>query len=241
MSDGVIVVNAEHWLDKDGELPVDGPPELYRNALRMAQCIEYGGPLPKGTLVSTLIQCRWRPGGVACRQTLIVAKTDRDEIEVFCLSCRREEFQILNWQSTMWAEGQPDPLPISAEAEPILPELSATISQQLTRALTSVGSGLSVQDVQRMVVTSDSPNMVVQEVLGSIEAPGMKKVQAVVDALMAVWNATPRSELGDRSPAEVYSGSASRSEVTVPDKVGRNEPCPCASGRKYKKCCGALH
>lgn len=21
-------------------------------------------------------------------------------------------------------------------------------------------------------------------------------------------------------------------------KVGRNEPCPCGSGRKYKKCCG---
>ena len=21
-------------------------------------------------------------------------------------------------------------------------------------------------------------------------------------------------------------------------KVGRNEPCPCASGKKYKKCCG---
>lgn len=22
-------------------------------------------------------------------------------------------------------------------------------------------------------------------------------------------------------------------------KIGRNEPCPCGSGRKYKKCCGA--
>ena len=22
------------------------------------------------------------------------------------------------------------------------------------------------------------------------------------------------------------------------DKVGRNEPCPCGSGKKYKKCCG---
>lgn len=21
-------------------------------------------------------------------------------------------------------------------------------------------------------------------------------------------------------------------------KVGRNEPCPCKSGKKYKKCCG---
>ncbi|NLF80400.1 MAG: hypothetical protein GX572_04315, partial [Clostridia bacterium] len=21
-------------------------------------------------------------------------------------------------------------------------------------------------------------------------------------------------------------------------KIGRNEPCPCGSGRKYKNCCG---
>jgi len=23
-------------------------------------------------------------------------------------------------------------------------------------------------------------------------------------------------------------------------KVGRNEPCPCGSGKKYKRCCGAV-
>jgi hypothetical protein len=25
----------------------------------------------------------------------------------------------------------------------------------------------------------------------------------------------------------------------APLKIGRNEPCPCGSGKKYKKCCGA--
>jgi len=25
--------------------------------------------------------------------------------------------------------------------------------------------------------------------------------------------------------------------VTVGPKVGRNDPCPCGSGKKYKKCC----
>ena len=24
-------------------------------------------------------------------------------------------------------------------------------------------------------------------------------------------------------------------------KTGRNEPCPCGSGKKYKKCCGMSH
>ena len=26
--------------------------------------------------------------------------------------------------------------------------------------------------------------------------------------------------------------------VKVDEKIGRNEPCPCGSGMKYKKCCG---
>jgi preprotein translocase subunit SecA len=29
-----------------------------------------------------------------------------------------------------------------------------------------------------------------------------------------------------------------RSPVEKTKKVGRNDPCPCGSGKKYKKCCG---
>jgi preprotein translocase subunit SecA len=36
---------------------------------------------------------------------------------------------------------------------------------------------------------------------------------------------------GERQPVQqVVRGAA---------KVGRNDPCPCGSGKKYKKCCGA--
>ncbi len=31
----------------------------------------------------------------------------------------------------------------------------------------------------------------------------------------------------------------SRTVVNTEAKVGRNDPCPCGSGKKYKKCCGA--
>ena len=40
-------------------------------------------------------------------------------------------------------------------------------------------------------------------------------------------------------------GSPNDSEWEIPEpylappKIGRNEPCPCGSGKKYKKCCGA--
>jgi len=29
-----------------------------------------------------------------------------------------------------------------------------------------------------------------------------------------------------------------RKPMITEDKVGRNDPCPCGSGKKYKKCCG---
>jgi preprotein translocase subunit SecA len=36
--------------------------------------------------------------------------------------------------------------------------------------------------------------------------------------------------LGAIEPQEPY--------VREQPKIGRNEPCPCGSGKKYKKCCG---
>ncbi|MCL4793474.1 MAG: preprotein translocase subunit SecA [Bryobacteraceae bacterium] len=36
------------------------------------------------------------------------------------------------------------------------------------------------------------------------------------------------------------SGTATATQQVIKsDKVGRNDPCPCGSGKKYKKCCGA--
>ncbi|MGB9611209.1 MAG: SEC-C metal-binding domain-containing protein, partial [Bryobacteraceae bacterium] len=35
------------------------------------------------------------------------------------------------------------------------------------------------------------------------------------------------------------ASSAPKTQVIKGTKVGRNDPCPCGSGKKYKKCCGA--
>ena len=41
-------------------------------------------------------------------------------------------------------------------------------------------------------------------------------------------------------PAAMGDGGASSEEeaASAGAKVGRNDPCPCGSGKKYKKCCG---
>jgi tetratricopeptide (TPR) repeat protein len=45
-----------------------------------------------------------------------------------------------------------------------------------------------------------------------------------------------RSEL---QPTDPQDGEDCKPEPVQVVKVGRNEPCPCGSGKKYKKCCGA--
>ena len=37
---------------------------------------------------------------------------------------------------------------------------------------------------------------------------------------------------------ELYKEQKSSTTVVKPDKVYPNDPCPCGSGKKYKKCCG---
>jgi len=63
-------------------------------------------------------------------------------------------------------------------------------------------------------------------------------VSTSVDDLEESFQRRKRRELeqarmagaGDRQVQQVVRGGA---------KVGRNDPCPCGSGKKYKKCCGA--
>jgi hypothetical protein len=37
---------------------------------------------------------------------------------------------------------------------------------------------------------------------------------------------------------ELYKEQKSSMTVVKPPKIGRNDPCPCGSGKKYKHCCG---
>ncbi len=46
---------------------------------------------------------------------------------------------------------------------------------------------------------------------------------------------------GNQATSADYAASDAASEargLQKTDKVGRNDPCPCGSGKKYKKCCG---
>jgi preprotein translocase subunit SecA len=71
------------------------------------------------------------------------------------------------------------------------------------------------------------------------------KVQVVRDAPMALPTITARAdtqELRGEMPSGPQRNAAPSAPKPIPrtatgEKVGRNDPCPCGSGKKYKKCC----
>jgi uncharacterized protein len=42
----------------------------------------------------------------------------------------------------------------------------------------------------------------------------------------------------ERPPAEIMAMVAQQDRATAMENAGRNDPCPCGSGRKLKQCCG---
>ena len=65
---------------------------------------------------------------------------------------------------------------------------------------------------------------------------GYKKFFAHIDPYMSFMAAELANE---RPPANVMAWARLRDSRSEPTKIGRNEPCACGSGRKYKRCCGA--
>ena len=62
--------------------------------------------------------------------------------------------------------------------------------------------------------------------------------QTTIDALEKEFARKKQRELAVASMAGGSASSSQPSQRRTGDKVGRNDPCPCGSGKKYKKCHG---
>jgi HEAT repeat protein len=60
------------------------------------------------------------------------------------------------------------------------------------------------------------------------------------EAEFAGWSPSNQAATAAESPAADESRDEGQSEpfVHAGERVGRNDPCPCGSGKKFKKCCG---
>jgi len=66
-----------------------------------------------------------------------------------------------------------------------------------------------------------------------------RNVSTSVDELEESFQRKKRRELDQARMAGSGETQTVQQVVRGTAKVGRNDPCPCGSGKKYKKCCGA--
>ena len=132
------------------------------------------------------------------------------------------EMDSLRYSIGLRAHGQRDPLiEYKAEAFKIFDELMVNIKTEICHNIfRSASSLMAFENFLRNVPqqTLHQPTSAFGNTsTGSSSAPQAKASDVVSEAAAAVEKAKP---------------------IQTGPKVGRNDPCPCGSGKKYKQCCG---
>jgi preprotein translocase subunit SecA len=96
-----------------------------------------------------------------------------------------------------------------------------------------------------LIHTQVSQTLFRVEIQGEGDVERLRKLRSQVSmtygrgVMPGVPGASDDEQKALASQAAAASGGGSQTVVRQGDKVGRNDPCPCGSGKKYKKCHGA--
>lgn len=100
----------------------------------------------------------------------------------------------------------------------------------------------SAEDVQRIINKQSSPEDVVEILCKNNREIKEDQKMFLEQAVSILGDVTPMTELNGLTPVEYNSAMENAESINIEpervEKIGRNEPCPCGSGKKYKKCCG---
>ena len=72
----------------------------------------------------------------------------------------------------------------------------------------------------------------IEDVAGGFKVDDEMLTKIALDQRLMLYGMKPVFFPDESEPRE-------ESEPVASSKLGRNDPCPCGSGKKYKKCCGA--
>lgn len=107
-----------------------------------------------------------------------------------------------------------------------------------------------------MINTDSTMVQIIEYLQGCFELPSFEYLQVLTSKLVELYNSTRQWTLKGHTPNELFQeekkylkpipsqpfnmGQPETGLISIPaqKKVGRNDPCPCGSGKKYKKCCG---
>lgn len=117
-------------------------------------------------------------------------------------------------------------------------------------------SDVIAEDMLRIINQTGDPIQLMKYFEKILEFPDFEWIQIFQRLVTKLYNNSRQWELRGYTPEELgkIRGTQMKSSgenvfvkpaiVTVPPKksgslkIGRNDPCPCGSGKKYKKCCG---
>lgn len=106
-----------------------------------------------------------------------------------------------------------------------------------------------VEECIMQVKLGDQPSELLQYLQTQLTFDSLEAVQRIVDAVVLLMNNTREWYLKGYTSDEL-SAHEKKGLLPLPNKkgevislqtrqkVGRNDPCPCGSGKKFKKCCG---
>ncbi len=135
------------------------------------------------------------------------------------------------------AYGQKDPLiEYKTEAYDMFTELMGNIKGEILHNLFRSTSNLEafgafLQNLPQFLISSDETGAQQTQATGAARPAGVR-INPLTPATRAL------EPNGEHEPSLDEALAGKRQPVREPVKVGRNDPCPCGSGRKYKNCCG---
>lgn len=110
-----------------------------------------------------------------------------------------------------------------------------------------------VEDIQGLCQVEASPTEIFKSISREIDFKSKKKISETMDLVVNLGNNTRLWSNNGYTPNELFETHEKQNHRPLPDdhmtmlsqrgtyhkakKIGRNDPCPCGSGKKYKKCC----
>jgi SEC-C motif len=157
----------------------------------------------------------------------------------------RQDFSSADWHFRLFAGGVLGTIKHPASEEAIL-ELLPSEDDDSIRTVLAEGlcNLLSVKGIPivKQVISDGYDEMMLDLVeplyancvINGLDLPELPEWKAhVEEAEQARWE-----RLNSMKNGRGWNGSNGSRTVVKAVKVGRNDPCPCGSGKKYKKCCG---
>ncbi|MCP5113356.1 MAG: preprotein translocase subunit SecA, partial [bacterium] len=133
--------------------------------------------------------------------------------------------------------GQKDPLvEYKKESFTLFNELLDRIEDETVRILYFLQPVQESAPVMRPEVAPDSGE---PELVGAPAGPARQAAESSITDFTRNIQRKKQRELDEVQFVGSGSGTSPQQQVVKGKKVGRNDPCPCGSGKKYKRCCGA--